>query len=93
MRTTQINQQFPAGFPGMITNRNLALQTQPAISLEIHYVSQVMYYDNEIAPKLKSLFDKADVVIGISYASILYPITTSALSKRLFNFGAISLNV
>jgi hypothetical protein len=45
MRTTQINQQFPAGFPGMITNRNLALQTQSAISGEIHYGSQILYYD------------------------------------------------
>jgi hypothetical protein len=45
MRGNQISQQFPAGFPGMVTNRNIATQTIPAISLDIHYNSQVLYYD------------------------------------------------
>lgn len=62
MRTTQINQQFPAGFPGMITNRNLALQTQPAISLEIHYVSQVMYYDTT-AVASNSPYDNKELLL------------------------------
>lgn len=46
MRATQITPFFPAGFPGMITSRNLANQTQGAISSDIVYLSALMFYDN-----------------------------------------------